>query len=264
MPGILSMSNDSTVKTFVVAGGLCLICSIIVSGAAVGLRPKQEANKALDKQKNVLEVVGRYEAGMNIGEEFATFEPRLVDLNTGKYVAGDAAAFDQRAASKDSAQSTVIPAKDDIAKIKRRPNNAQVFLAKNETGGVQYYILPISGYGLWSTMRGYLALESDARTVKGIIFYEQAETPGLGGEIANPAWRALWAGKLVYDENFQQRLTVVKGQAARTGQQANYEVDGLAGATLTTRGVANLIEYWMGGNGFKKYLENVKSNNAKS
>lgn len=259
MPGIRTMPNDSTLKTFIVAGGLCLVCSIIVSGAAVGLRPMQQANKLLDKQKNVLQVVGRYEPGMNIVEEFSTFEPKLVDLATGNYAEGDASKFDQRAAAKDSKRSEAIPPAEDIAKIKRRPNKAQVFLAKNETGGVKYYILPISGYGLWSTMRGYIALESDAQTVKGIIFYDQAETPGLGGEVANPQWLANWPGKLVYGANGEPELTVVKGSAARSGEQAKYEIDGLAGATLTTRGVANLIEYWMGENGFKKYLDKVRS-----
>jgi len=253
------MPNDSTLKTFIVAGGLCLICSIIVSGAAVGLRPIQQANKLLDKQKTVLQVVGRYEPGMDIKQEFSAFEPKLVDLDSGDYAEGDAAKFDQRAAAKDPKRSESIPSSDDIAKIKRRPDKAQVFLAKNESGGVQYYILPISGYGLWSTMRGYLALESDAQTVKGIIFYDQAETPGLGGEVANPQWLANWPGKLVYGKDGEPQLTVVKGAAARSGAAADYQVDGLAGATLTTRGVANLIEYWMGENGFKPYLDKVRS-----
>lgn len=259
MPGIRSMANDSTLKTFIVAGGLCLVCSIIVSGAAVGLRPQQQANKLLDKQKNVLEVVGRYQAGMDIEKEFATFEPKLVDLSTGNYAEGDASGFDQREAVKGDATSQSIPAAEDIAKIKRRPNKAQVFLSKDASGDVQYYILPVSGYGLWSTMHGYLALESDATTVKGIIFYEQAETPGLGGEVANPAWRAIWPGKQVYDEKGQTRLTVVKGGVNQSSPDAKYQVDGLAGATLTTRGVANLIQYWMGNSGFKKYLDKVRS-----
>jgi Na+-transporting NADH:ubiquinone oxidoreductase subunit C len=103
-------------------------------------------------------------------------------------------------------------------------------------------------------------LEPDAQTVQSINLYDQAETPGLGGEVVNPHWRALWKGKKVYGENGEVALTLVKGGVDETRPDAVYKVDGLAGATLTSRGVSNLIQYWMGPEGYAAYLSKLRTN----
>jgi Na+-transporting NADH:ubiquinone oxidoreductase subunit C len=103
---------------------------------------------------------------------------------------------------------------------------------------------------------GFLAIEADGNTVSGLTFYEHAETPGLGGEVDNPRWKALWPGKQIVDSNGDVALTVVKGKVIG---ESDYEIDGLSGATLTSKGVANLIEYWMGDKAFGSYLSKVRS-----
>ena len=123
-------------------------------------------------------------------------------------------------------------------------------------------ILPVSGYGLWSTMHGFIALESDANTVSGITFYEHAETPGLGGEIENKKWQTSWQGKQVADAQGQPILKLIKGQVDLSASDAQYKIDGLAGATLTSNGVSNLIKFWLGKDGFGPYLDKIRGKNV--
>jgi len=257
---ILALSNDSLEKTINVALALCLVCAVLVSIATVALRPLQSHNKALDMKKNILDVAGLLQDGTNIDQAFKErIEAKLVDLATGEYVDGNVDEYDQRKAAKDPAQNEVIPTDKDIASIRTKAKVAKVFLVKNGDQ-LQSIILPINGYGLWSTMYGFLALEADGQTVQSINLYDQGETPGLGGEVVNPNWRALWKGKKVYGDNGDVALTLVKGTVDTSRPDAVNKVDGLAGATLTSRGVSNLILYWMGPEGFAPYLNKIKSN----
>lgn len=259
--GLLSMPNDSFAKTLFVAIALCLVCSVLVSAAAVGLKPLQVKNKALDMKKNILQVAGLYDEGSSIEVVFdEKIEIKIIDINTGEYVdVENPEGFDQRKAAKDPSTSSVVPADLDIASIKRKSNNVPVYLVK-DGDDIELFILPVHGYGLWSTMYGFLALEKDASTVYGINFYDQAETPGLGGEIVNPKWRALFKGKQVYNAEGEAALAVVKGVVTDVTPDKEHKVDGLAGATLTMDGVSNLIKYWMGKEGFSPYLEKFRAN----
>jgi Na+-transporting NADH:ubiquinone oxidoreductase subunit C len=255
------MARESVSKTFVVAIVLAAACSLLVAGAAIGLRPLQEANKIRDRKKNILIVAGLYDAKASVEESYEQIESRIVDLATGEYVAEDKldpANFDQRAAAKDPELSVKIPREKDLAGIGRREKYSLVYLVKKDDK-LDQVILPIDGKGLWSTLYGFLAISGDLNTVLGITFYEHGETPGLGGEIDNPAWKAKWAGKKLYDEKGNIQLHVAKG----TAEQNNpHQVDGISGATLTANGVSNLVKYWLGDDGFKKLLERLQAKGA--
>ncbi len=253
------MSNDSTLKTVFVALAVCLVCSIFVSIAAVMLKPQQVINKRLDKQQNILKVAGLFEEGRDIKELFEKVEAKIVNLETGEFVEDmDPASYDMRKAAGDPEMSSKIPADEDIASIRRRPDNVTVyFVTEGDKAGMM--ILPVNGYGLWSTLYGFIALEPDGQTVYGISFYEHAETPGLGGEVDNPKWKSLWQGKKVFDENGEPALEVVKGTVDAATPNAEHKVDGLAGATLTSRGVSNLVHYWMGEQGYAAFLTKQRS-----
>ena len=104
---------------------------------------------------------------------------------------------------------------------------------------------------------GYLALAPDARTIVGITFYQHKETPGLGGEVDNPRWKSLWPGRLAYDERGNPAIRVKKGPAGSV-EEDPYQVDGLSGATITSRGVTNLLRFWLGDDGFGPYLASYR------
>ncbi len=251
----MASNNDSIKKTLGVVIGLSLVCSIIVSAAAVGLRPKQQANAVLDKQSKIIEVAGIEAAGKSIPELYAqNIEPRLVDFTSGDFVEGDAGAYDQRKAAKDPAQSIRLSAEDDKAKIIRRANTGVVYLVK-EGNEVSKVIIPVHGNGLWSMMYAFVAVETDGNTVSGITYYEQGETPGLGGEVENPAWRAQFVGKKLFDENHKPAIEVVKGGAPAGSEHG---VDGLSGATLTGNGVQGTFDFWLGDMGFGPFLAKVR------
>ncbi|AFU97476.1 Na(+)-translocating NADH-quinone reductase subunit C [Simiduia agarivorans] len=251
-------NNDTIKKTVIVALSLCIVCSVVVSTAAVMLKPMQVANKALDFKRNILLAAGLMEEGKSVDELFKQVNTRLVDLNTGKFTdAVNVDTYDQRKASKDPKQSEKLSADTDIAKIGSRENIAKVYLVEKD-GQLDKVILPIKGYGLWSTLYGFIALEADLNTVVGLGFYEHAETPGLGGEVDNPKWKALWVGKEVYD-NGDVALDVIKGQAPAGDA---HKVDGISGATLTSRGVGNLVQFWMGENGYASFLTHLKNGEA--
>lgn len=256
-------NNDTIKKTVIVTLLLCLVCSIIVSATAVLLRPAQIANKALDFKRNILTAAHIETDGKSVEEVFSErVISRVVDLNTGKFTdAVDPLTYDQRRASGDPATSTALSDEEDIAKISRRENYSVIYLVK-EQGELKKIVLPIKGYGLWSTLYGFLALEADANTIVGLVFYEHAETPGLGGEVDNPKWRAQWPGKQVYDANGDVAIRVEKGAVDASSDLAKFHIDALSGATLTSRGVDNLLHFWLGEDGYKQFLTNLKDGEA--
>ena len=258
MSGLLALSNDSVPKMLLVTVVLCLVCSVLVSGAAVYLRPLQAKNVEMAKRTQILEVAGLMQPDGDVDELFAAVDARMVDLATGEYSDDvDAATFDMDVASRDPVTSVAIPTEQDVAGIGRRARYGAVYLVR-EDERIETIVLPVKGYGLWSTMYGFLALEGDARTVKGITFFQHGETPGLGGEIENPRWQAKWPGKKVYDEAGELRLHVVKGELRPGTPGADYAVDGISGATLTANGVSRMIQYWLGEQGYGPYLERLR------
>ncbi len=260
---ILDLPNDSVKKTLSVALALCLVCSVLVSGAAVILKPLQDQNKALDKKKNILEIAGLMEQGKSIDELFSKIEARVIDMQTGEYVTDiDAASYDQRKASNDPKRNITLTAEEDIAGIKRRAKYTAVYLVKDGEA-IKSIILPVKGKGLWSTLYGFIALENDAKTIVGLGFYEHAETPGLGGEIDNPEWKRKWIGKQVYNDAGDTMIEIMKGSVDETTPDAQYKVDGLSGATLTSRGVENMLHYWLGEQGYSTYLNKIRKEGAK-
>lgn len=250
----MSLKKDSVLGTLTVALLICLVCAVVVATAAVMLRPIQEVNKLLDKQVNILMAAGLYEKGMDVPQAFETIERRFVDLDTGEYVQMPES-YDQRRAAKDPEQSIRLEGKEDIASIRRQAKVAEIYLAKDDNDELSKIILPIHGYGLWSTLYGFIALEPDGNTVAGLGFYEHAETPGLGGEVDNPKWKGIWPGKILFDEQGELAIQVIKGNVDGGASDAVHKVDGLAGATLTTNGVNNLVHFWLGESGFGPYLK---------
>ncbi len=247
----MSAKKETFGKTVGIVVAVCLACSIVVSGAAVGLRTMQQTNAALDKKTNILTAAGLYEAGMTkaaIAEVYEQFvQERYVDLATGGYVEMEAG-YDMYKAAKDPVLSSRVEGSN--VGFTRRANVASVYVVKNDAGDVSRVVLPVHGSGLWDLMYGFLAVDADGNTIAELIYYQHKETPGLGGEIQNPAWQELWGGKKLFDGG--DVAIQVKKQAGRDNP---YAVDALSGATLTSNGVQNTLQYWAGENGFGPYLK---------
>ena len=249
--------NESVGKTLLVAFLVCVVCGVVVATAAVSLRPVQNENKLIDKRMNILLAAGMYDASQDVNEQFKSIERKFVDIDSGDYVEMPES-YDQRTAAKDPAQSERLSGDVDIAGIKNQAEVAEVYLARGDNGELSRIILPVHGYGLWSTLYGFLALEPDANTVAGLGFYEHGETPGLGGEVDNPKWKALWEGKKLYGDQGEVEIQVIKGTVESNTPNAEHKVDGLAGATLTSKGVSNLLLFLVGENGFGPYLKRMR------
>jgi Na+-transporting NADH:ubiquinone oxidoreductase subunit C len=256
------LRRDSTAYTVGFAALVCLLCAIPIAGAAVMLRPRQEQNQRIDRLEKVLAVAGLAQLDEDLPAEeverrFREFVvPRPIDMATGDVVDTiDVETYDARAAARDPQRSRLT--EENAARVFRVPLVGMAYeVIRNDE--LQAIILPIQGYGLWSTMYGYLALEPDARTVSGITFYEHGETAGLGGEIENPRWQAKWVGRQALDEHGSVLLKVIKGAAGPPSSDPN-RVDGLSGATITGRGVSATIDFWLGPDGFGPYLARMRT-----
>ena len=259
----MSSKKESTARTLLVALAVSLVSSIFVAGAAVSLKPVQIENRQLDKQRSILAIAGLGEARMSAREVKTLFAERIsakvVDLESGDYTeAHDPAVFDPLKAARDPKLSTALPGEQDIALIKRRERFTTVYLVEKD-GALDTLILPVRGYGLWSTLHGFMAVKADLNTVIGFGFYQHAETPGLGGEVDNPKWKALWPGKTLFDEAGKPVIRIVKGGVDPASADAGHQVDALAGATLTSNGVDRLLQFWLGEQGFGSYLARLRS-----
>ena len=256
------MGNDSTKKTITIAFLLCVVCSVLVSTAAVGLRPQQDVNKQLDIKKNLLLAAGLISSSKatpsEVNQAFESVETKLIELKTGSAVEGiDVATFDVKKAAKDPKFLVQIPADKDKARIRTKSKYAKVYLVKKD-GALDQIVLPFNGKGLWSTMYGFISLAPDTKTVKGIGYYEHGETPGLGGEVDNPRWKSLWGGKVLLDDHFKPVLHVIKGSVNTASPEASHQIDGLSGATMTSRGVEAMINYWLSEEGYGPFLARLR------
>ncbi len=250
------MSKESKSKTLIIAFILAFSCSILVSVAAVYLRPLQNKNKINDRNKHILAAAGVYDKNKPVNEQFNNIKSKMIDIATGKIVDGNVDEYfaNFKNIVPDEKLSIQIPNDKDIAGIRRIPKKIPVYILY-ENNKIKNYILPVYGQGLWSTLYGFIALEKDANTIKGLTFYEHAETPGLGGEIDNPLWKKKWIGKKLYNEKGELAIKVIKGTVLNKDKNAEYKVDGISGATLTSRGVNNLIRFWASDFGFGKFLK---------
>ena len=263
-----SFDKEGLKNVLFVAIAVCLVCSIVVSSAAVMLEPLRLKNQELDQKQNILRAAGLLPSdavvdaqGRGIEDIFAEFEVRAVDLNTGEFVdTVDVSSYDPIKAAKKPDLSMSVPRDQDIAVIGRRENISLVYLKRTD-GALDKVVIPVRGYGLWGTLLGYLAFEGDLKTIAGLGFYFHKETPGLGGEVDNPRWKALWPNVQAFNSAGEPAVELVKNRSPAGTEAASHEVDALSGATLTTRGVKNLVRFWTGDLGFGPLLENLRRAN---
>ena len=250
------MPRETIGKTIGVAACVCVVCSVLVSTASVCLKERQDRNKTLEKRMNVVMAAGLYQADgqADVDELFQQVDARVVDLDDDEFKDGlDPEEIDPRKGAQDPQERVEVRDKKLGMKY---VGKYQVIYVREEGGRIERVVLPVVGKGLWSTMYGFLALDGDLTTIKSMAFYEHGETPGLGGEVDNEKWKRSWLDKRAFDPQGKPAIRVVKGQA---DPNAADEVDGLSGATLTSRGVENLVRFWLGKEGYGPVLEKLKA-----
>jgi Na+-transporting NADH:ubiquinone oxidoreductase subunit C len=258
--------THSTRYTVGFAAAVCVACALLVAASAVGLRERQETNQLLYRQRNVLQAADLIKPDDNPSDQevLATFDRRirvrLVELKTGELVPEnevDARSYDQRKARSDPTASHAAP--PNAAQISRVPNYGAVYFVVDAATGrrIEQIVIPVEGVGMWGTLYGFLAIARDTTTITGLTYYDQKETPGLGGESGNPRWQALWRGRKAYDEKWEPSIVVIKGQAGPPSEDP-HRVDGLSGATITSNGITRMMRFWLGNDGYGPFLKKFR------
>jgi len=265
-----NLPRDSALRAVLVSLIVCLTCSAAIALTVSLLRPYREANRTRERQSQIEQIIAStpgLEGILDVTGDLATklqLEARIVDLETGDYVPRvDPDRFDSQSAARDAESGVAIAEEADIAGLGRRARWARVYIV-HDRDRLRLLVLPVEGAGYASTLRGYLALEPDLRTIRALSFYEHAETPGLGSEIDDPEWRALWAGKRAFDAEGRLRIAVDRGRVDPADPEAPYRVDGISGATRTGIGVTNLLRFWLGPHGFGPYLNRLAESSGQA
>jgi Na+-transporting NADH:ubiquinone oxidoreductase subunit C len=250
------LPRESDLRAVLVSLIVCLLCSAAISLTVSLLRPYKEANRAQEQRTRIEQIV-RSAPGLAALIETggdARLEVGIVDLETGRFLTDvDPDDFDPERSARDPEQSIAIPPEADLAGLGRRARWARVYRVL-ERDRLRLLVLPVEGMGYASTLRGYLALEPDLRTIRALSFYEHSETPGLGSEIDSPEWLAQWPGKQAFDEAGEIRIEVARGRVDRAAPDAIHRVDGISGATRTCVGVTRLLHFWLGPEGYGPLL----------
>lgn len=254
------MDKNSNSFTLLFAVGVCVLMAILLAVTFNVLKDTVDANAAFDKQRNVLLASGLAEKGKaypraELERMFAerirakVLEVKRVKVKEKLKRGGDVLEQEvERITDLIETEHKI----DDLAQLQRdesrkrkadRKEFATLYQALDDKGQTLAWCIPISGYGLWSTLYGFLALKDDLRTVQGITFYKHGETPGLGGEVDNLAWQASWQGKTTLDASGNLvSIAVKKGVVdSAVPNERDHMVDGLSGATITCNGVTNFV-----------------------
>lgn len=255
----LGRPNEDPVKILGVAAAVAVVCALVVSTAAVTLKPRQEAHLQAERDARMAAMLDTLPGMADILRDSGadSLETRLVDLATGAYAdAPDPASYDMQAAAADPATAVPIPSETDVATLRQRAPFAPVHILQSG-GQVRLVILPVQGQGYQSTIRALLALNADLETVAALTITEQGETPGLGARIEEPDWQAQWPGVRITNDAGEIAVSVVKGGATEP-----YEVDGISGATRTSNGVGTMLQYWLGPHGYGPFLDRLREGGA--
>jgi Na+-transporting NADH:ubiquinone oxidoreductase subunit C len=213
------------------AGVVCMLCGLLLAVASSALKKPQEYNKEIDRKTNVLKAFG-----VPVIENGKRIKPDRVE----QYF-------------KESVSELVVDgASGQAVATAAQAGQPLPLYTWSENGLVTKYAFPISGKGLWSTIKGYLALEKDLSTLAGVTFYEHGETPGLGGEVETDWFQQNFRGKSVVANGRRVKFEV----ADRYPQGNDHAVDGISGATLTGNGVTRFINADL--DKYEKYLSALR------
>jgi Na+-transporting NADH:ubiquinone oxidoreductase subunit C len=257
------MKRESSLRALVVVMLVVGVCSLLVSMAVVLLRPLQQDNQALEQARNVVQLIGSPAQVLNGGDEqllkvYRALDARVVDLDSGRFQPGsNARDVEFESVASHPSQNTPIPVSEDTARLGFRANRVTIYLVWNQ-GALDRVIVPVHGMGMWSELRGFVALGPDLNTIADVSIYQQAETPGVGDQITQAEWLAKWRGRKIYDDEGVPQFAVASSKVEPGSATALHNVDAISGATVTTDAVTALVRFWFGPWGYQSLLENLR------
>lgn len=209
-----------------------------------------------DKNRTLLEVAGLDQIHDSASKIIASnLEPMLVDFTQGS-VTNSVSAISQyqQVLQQQKAETTPLNQADNLAGLTSKPNQTLIFRVRNS----DVVILPIEGKGYLSYLKGYLALHLVTGQLEKVRFYQQGETPALGGHIMTDMnWLKQFEGKVVVVDG-QPSLQIIQPNTAQPNVLDLHTIDGISGATNTSQRVEHIINYWLGDNGYGPILKQLE------
>lgn len=229
---------------------MVVVVALVLAYASLSLQDRQNANVENEVKGAILQTIGQSgdvskakDKTAYINEQYAKYIVESFAVNAHGERVGDANAFELlrnlKAEYDKPADERTLP----------------VFVSRDDSG-VERYILPLQGSGLWGPVWGYIALESDWDTIYGAVFDHKGETPGLGAEIASEAFEGQFRGKTIFRDGKLVSIAVAKGKGA-AGADARHTVDAISGGTITSRGVESMLRDNLFG--YLPYIEKAKA-----
>jgi Na+-transporting NADH:ubiquinone oxidoreductase subunit C len=211
----LNTNNNAYIIAYSCA--MVVIVAFLLAFVSSSLKARQDVNVALDKKKQILAALNIRDLSDSEAEQ--KYNEVVLDTDNNK-------------------QAFLLNSGD------YKAGNYKVY--ECQVGGEKKYVVPVYGMGLWGAIWGYVAVNADGNTVYGAYFNHDSETAGLGAEIKDSkAWQDKFIGKKIYSADGKPAIKVVKSSELKNAES---EVDGITGATLTSNGVSDMLQ-----DGFAKY-----------
>ncbi|WP_192348132.1 NADH:ubiquinone reductase (Na(+)-transporting) subunit C [Algoriphagus sp. Y33] len=236
---------------------LTVVLGLLLSGTSQVLGPMQKEAIALDTKKQILGAVIPV-------EEIDAMKPEEVNKYYESHIASIVVDVNgEEVTERDGA--TVTAEGVDIAKNYKKPAEERlypvfIYHEEGDNDKVKSYIFPLYGAGLWDAIWGYVALETDMNTVGGITLAHAGETPGLGARITEQGVQERYVGKTIYDESGELIAVEMQKGEGKDYSDNPHQVDGMSGATITAKGVNNMLKNYLGH--YEAYIKSQKSSSA--
>jgi Na+-transporting NADH:ubiquinone oxidoreductase subunit C len=222
--------RQSNLYIVLYSAAITIVCGGTLAFASITLKDKQDANVALEQKKNILATVMTLEEGADVPTLYKKVKSFVIDYNG-----------DVKPGVK--AEDVVVaveykkPAKDRLLPVYEFRNST-------DTTKVDYAVLPVYGYGLWNNIWGFVAVKSDFNTIQGVKFQHAGETPGLGARIDSDEVQERFRQKTIFDNGKLMSVAIQKGEGLDYSNNP-HKVDGMSGATLTGKGVNNMLKDYL-------------------
>ncbi len=220
-------------NTYIVlySAAITIVCGGLLAFASVSLKDKQDANIALEKKQNILSSVITLKEGDDVNALYESQVKGFVLDFSGNIKEG------------------MMPEQVDLAKeYKKAPADRLLpvyeFRNQSDPNKVEYAVMPVYGYGLWNNISGFVAVKADFTTIQGVKFQHVGETPGLGARIASEEIQERYKGKMIFDKDVLASVVMQKGEGHDYSSDP-HKVDGMSGATLTGKGVNNMLKDYL-------------------